>query len=113
MNRPAFILIIGLVLSPHAALVGQAADALKQATGKSPEEFATDETAIIKKAISDCLKVVHSYPAEPMNESFFKRFDAFYNTASGRVEDSGVYVGDQAPRFQFHKCMAQHGVPLK
>jgi len=80
----------------------------------SPEQ----SQAIIEKVVKHCVEVVHQFPAHNQmdvgsNESFYKHFDAFYNPSSGRVENNGYLNGDIPPQYQFNKCMASHGVPLK
>jgi hypothetical protein len=47
------------------------------------------------------------------NENFFKHFDAFYNPVTGRVENNGYLNGDIPAQYQFNKCMASQGFPLK
>jgi len=69
--------------------------------------------AIIEKVVKYCVDVVHKFPADQMEAQFFKRFDAFYNLATGRVENNGYLNGDIPPQYQFNKCMASQGVPLK
>lgn len=66
------------------------------------------DAAVINKAVSQCLKVVHS----STDDEYAKYFDAFYNQASGLVENNVIYVSGRPALFQFNKCMAQHGVPL-
>jgi hypothetical protein len=78
---------------------------------EAQDKVAVDKAAI-DKAISGCLNFVHSFPAEPGYGMFFKRFDAYYNTATGLVQNNAVTVGDHAALFQFNKCMAQSGFPL-
>jgi hypothetical protein len=80
----------------------------------SPEQ----SQAIIAKVVKHCIDVVHQFPAHNQldvgtNESFFKNFDAFYNPATGRVENNGYLNGDIPPQYQFNKCMATQGIPLK
>jgi hypothetical protein len=67
------------------------------------------DTAAINKAVSECLKVVHSL----VDDSYAKYFDAFYNPATGLVENNVMYATGRPALFQFNKCMVQHGVPLK
>jgi hypothetical protein len=55
---------------------------------------------------------VHRFPADEVDKLFFRKFDAFYNTATGKVQNNAVYVGDQAALYQFDKCMASKGYPL-
>ena len=80
----------------------------------SPEQ----SQAIIEKVVKHCVDVVHQFPAHNQmdigtNENFFKHFDAFYNRATGRVENNGYLNGDIPPQYQFNKCMASQGLPLK
>jgi hypothetical protein len=61
------------------------------------------DEALVNKALSECLKVVHSA----------KQFDAYYNSVDGTVENNAMFgLLDRPVIFQFHKCMAQHGFPL-
>jgi hypothetical protein len=57
--------------------------------------------------------VVHRFPADKSDLSFFKKFDAFYNSAAGRVENNAFLDGDLPALYQFNKCMASQGFPLK
>jgi hypothetical protein len=66
------------------------------------------DTATINKTVTECLKVVHS-----LADDYAKYFDAFYNPATGKVENNVIYATGRSALFQFNKCMAQHGVPLK
>jgi hypothetical protein len=80
----------------------------------SPEQL----QAMIEKAVKHCVDVVHQFPAHNQltlgtNEDFFRHFDAFYNPATRRVENNGYLNGDIAPQYQFNKCMASQGFPLK
>lgn len=63
-------------------------------------------------AVAYCVDTVHHFPADPSEIQFFKKFDAYYNTATGKIENNGLFVGDQAALYQFNKCMASQGVPL-
>jgi hypothetical protein len=66
-----------------------------------------DDTAAINKTVSSCLDHVHSLG------DWNKRFDAYYNAATRSVENNAAYQADREALFQFNKCMAQHGYPLK
>lgn len=70
------------------------------------------DKAVIDKAVTDCVRFVQSFAAEPGFDFFYKRFDAYYNAATGLVQNNATVVGDQAALFQFNKCMAQRGLPL-
>jgi hypothetical protein len=75
----------------------------------SPEQ----SQAIIEKVVKHCVDVVHQFPAVQMEAQFFKRFDAFYNSSIGRVQNNGYLNGDVPPLYEFNKCMASQGFPLK
>jgi hypothetical protein len=69
----------------------------------------------VTKAVKHCVSVVHAIraaPAEDYMNAFFKRFDAFYNPASGKIENNAISVGDQQALFAFNKCMTEQGFPL-
>ncbi len=71
------------------------------------------ENAAVEKAVKECIDVVHRFPADEMEKQFYKKFDAFYNSATGRVQNNGYLNGDIPPQYQFNKCMASQGFPLK
>jgi hypothetical protein len=76
------------------------------------------QVAIIEKVVKHCVDVVHQFPDHNQmtvgtNAGFFKNFDAFYNPATGRVENNGYLNGDIPAQYQFNKCMASQGFPLK
>ena len=65
------------------------------------------------KAINRCVNVVHNtQPPESYMAMFYKNFDAFYNPATGLVQNNAKFVGDQDPLFVFQKCMTAQGIPL-
>jgi hypothetical protein len=70
----------------------------------------SQNNAAIVQAVKYCVDYVHS--ASPGNY-FYKGFDAFYNPATGNVENNVVYAGGQEALFVFDKCMAGQGFPLK
>jgi hypothetical protein len=78
-----------------------------------PLPVMAQEKTSIDTVIKQCVDVVHHFPADQIEKTFFKNFDAFYNPASGQVENNAIVVGDQAALYQFNKCMASHGFPLK
>jgi hypothetical protein len=65
------------------------------------------------KAVNHCVSVVHDAHTEPGFEHFYKNFDAYYNAATGGVENNAQTYGDQKALYVFNKCMAQQGFPLK
>jgi hypothetical protein len=69
------------------------------------------DEALVNKALSECLKVVHSM--NPKDYPTAKQFDAYYNSVDGTVENNAMFgLLDRPVIFQFHKCMAQRGFPL-
>ncbi len=49
---------------------------------------------------------------EELYMPFFKHFDAYYNPATGMVENNAASNGDQQALYNFRKCMAQEGFAL-
>ena len=43
---------------------------------------------------------------------FYLRFDAYYNSNTGHVDNNVTTMGDQKAWFVFKKCMAEKGYPL-
>lgn len=75
----------------------------------------------LRETVSNCVKIVKSSKAPqsvlslygPSADLFFKDFDAFYNSSSGKVESNALTVAMQPPRFAFNKCMSDKGWPLQ
>jgi hypothetical protein len=63
----------------------------------------------IDDVVKQCVDGVHRFPADKSDLSFFKKFDAFYNSAAGRVENNAFLDGDLPALYQFNKCMASQG----
>jgi hypothetical protein len=75
----------------------------------------SDQTSSINKIVAHCVNVVHTTKPsadQAYMASFYRNFDAFYNPASGLVENSARLQGDQKPLFIFNKCMSEQGLPL-
>jgi len=92
----ALAVLLGLLLAPVASMAQE----------KSPKSTIDD-------VVKQCVDVVHRFPADNGDLSFFKKFDAFYNSAAGRVENNAFLDGDLPALYQFNKCMASQGFPLK
>jgi hypothetical protein len=110
----AVLVLSGLGLSAMAQQNPPAATTQGVPQAISPEQ----SQAIIEKVVKHCVDVVHQYPAHNeltigTNPNFFKNFDAFYNPATQRVENNGYLNGDIPAQYQFNKCMASQGFPLK
>jgi hypothetical protein len=74
----------------------------------------TPAGADVVKVVNRCVNVVHNTrPAQPYLEMYYKNFDAFYNPASGLVQNNAQTVGDMQALFVFQKCMTEQGFPLK
>ncbi len=70
-------------------------------------------SAVIKKVIADCVLYVRNMPdPNPAYGDSYKHFDAYYNAATGKVEDNGFMNVDQQAKYVFRQCMAEHNVPL-
>jgi hypothetical protein len=76
-------------------------------------------TGRVDNIVKYCVEFVHAFPAHNQmdvttNEGFFNKFDAFYNPATGTVQSNATeVVGDLEPLYEFNKCMAGEGFPLK
>ena len=73
-----------------------------------------DSEARAKRAIRICVDSVHRMAAgvESFTAQFYQSFDAYYNPGDKLVHDNGWQNGHMPVRFQFNKCMAEHGFPL-
>jgi len=92
----ALAVLLGLLLASVASMAQE----------KSPKSTIDD-------VVKQCVDVMHRLPADKSDLSFFKKFDAFYNSAAGRVENNAFLDGDLPALYQFNKCMASQGFPLK
>jgi hypothetical protein len=71
------------------------------------------DKAVIDRAVKICVEQVHRFqPAEAWQTQYFQQFDAYYNAATGTVQNNGWQNGDAPPLYQFNKCMAGQGFPL-
>lgn len=55
--------------------------------------LSSEQQAIIEKVVKDCVEVVHQYPVHHQIgvitiKEFFASFDAFYNPATGTVQNN-------------------------
>lgn len=95
-----------------------------ETTGKKNAQPATSSTlsadtvVALKIAISNCVNQVHATneaKAEASGKTywnFWTGFDAFYNPATGRVQNNNMYNGGRPAAFFFDKCMTSLGFPL-
>jgi hypothetical protein len=87
--------------------------------GMAQQQNPPPEPVRVVSAVKHCVEFVHQFPAHNQmdvttNEGFFKKFDAFYNLATGTVQNNATeVVGDTEPLYEFNKCMAGEGLPLK
>jgi len=70
------------------------------------------DPAVINKAVKTCVDFVRTLPQSNKDwpPAWFDNFDAYYNPATGRVVTIESY---DIAKFQFDKCMAGQGVPLR
>ncbi|MEB0058802.1 hypothetical protein [Variovorax sp. LG9.2] len=88
-----------------------------KAASNDPAVLPSEQAAMLTASITQCVQQVRSIgdtlPKEPFdNAVVYAKFDAFYNVASGRVQNNNQYV-DQSAIYAFNKCMSTHGWPLK
>jgi hypothetical protein len=87
-----------------AVVVVTAVAAMPSAAMAAATPAKVDNSAAVKKVVAQCVETTHA--------DGYNHFDAFYNTASGAVENNVLYVADQGALFIFDKCMAEAGYPL-
>jgi hypothetical protein len=81
-------------------------------------QLTPDQATEVTKAVKQCVATVHTaakclgLETCPQGSEFFKNFDAFYNSASGRVENNVSLQGERKALFLFNKCMSEKGHPL-
>jgi hypothetical protein len=77
-------------------------------------QLGPDETAAISKAVKLCVSAVHAAATNEivLLQDFYKKFDAYYNSKTGKVENNVTMVGEQKAFFVFKKCMSEKGWPL-
>jgi hypothetical protein len=75
----------------------------------SPSGLTGDQVRLLTGMIPECVKAVHK--AEPDND-FYQQFDAYYNAATGRVENNVMLNGSRPALYAFQKCMTYKGWPL-
>jgi hypothetical protein len=73
----------------------------------------SQNNAAIVNVVKSCVGVVHNDSSAGYLAVFYQNFDAFYNPATGVIENNVVNVGGQEALFAFNKCMAGQGFPLK
>jgi hypothetical protein len=66
----------------------------------------------INAVVKACVETTRAHQGPGGDAVLNPRFDAFYNPATGRVQDNVTMVFQQEYRFVFQKCMAEHGLPL-
>jgi hypothetical protein len=82
------------------------------ALAETPPQRTPDEIAAIIKVVTQCVAVIHAATPEYGMGEFYGRFDAYYNSSTGRVDNNVTTMGDQKAWFVFKKCMAEKGYPL-
>jgi hypothetical protein len=125
--RAQLVPVVASILIVTCAVAGEkadseprkspAAEALKDLTGMTPDEY---KAAEITKAVKLCVATVHKVGKctgaacpEEYELKFYTNFDAFYNPASGTVENNVTLQGERKALFIFKKCMADNRVPLQ
>jgi hypothetical protein len=73
-----------------------------------------DSNIGIKDLVHECVHYVRHMPnPNPIYGDSYKHFDAFYNGASGKVENNAFLNVDQQALYVFRECMAEHNYPLR
>lgn len=94
--------------------LGEVEKALLKASDEASSGTKRVNMANISKTISKCVRVVRQ--SAPSGATALTdvhvTFDAYFNPTTGRVQNNNQYA-DQTAVYEFNKCMAVHGVPLK
>lgn len=86
----------------------------KVPSNDGPQPLSEEQIVMLKKVITQCVQVVrNSAPKDDLSERFYAQFDAFYNPASGRVQNNNIYNGGLPAVYAFNKCMTSQGFPLQ
>ena len=81
----------------------------KTVRNDGPQPLSNEQIEKLKKAIFQCTQGVRISAPDNI---FYSKFDAYYNPASGRVENNNMYQGGGPAVYAFNKCMAVLGIPL-
>ena len=80
---------------------------------QGPQPLSTEQVAQLNAAISACVQLARSaVPSGDYQRQYVETFDAFYNPATGRVQNNNLYNGGMPAVFAFNKCMNARGFPL-
>jgi hypothetical protein len=72
------------------------------------------DSATVSRVVNNCLHIVrNTRPEESWMQSYYANFDAFYNAATGTVQNNAQTSGDMKALFLFNNCMAGQGSPLR
>ena len=101
-------------LSALNARISALETAPPKAVLNDPPQPTAIQDAAIKQAIAQCVQFVRGEASTKgeLDAKFYAGFDAFYNEATGRVQNNVVLNGGMAPLFEFNKCMSSRGIPL-
>jgi hypothetical protein len=65
------------------------------------------EKLAIDAVVKYCVNEMHAKDDFPS-----QNFDAYYNAATGKVQNNVIYVRDEEPLYRFQKCVAMQGIPI-
>ena len=85
----------------------------KASVTSGPQQLNSSQAAALGKVIAQCVQIVRSLAppgATPISDVHIT-FDAFYNPASGRVQNNNQYVSQDAV-YAFNKCMTERNWPM-
>ena len=95
----------------------QAARAQSSKARSEPGVMSPEQIASLSSVIANCVKRVRASGPQggtmaEMEAKFWTDFDAYYNPASGRVENNVTFNGQRPALYAFNKCMNANGTPL-
>jgi hypothetical protein len=78
---------------------------------ETPPQRTPDEIAAIIKVVTQCVAVIHAATPEYGMGEFYGRFDAYYNSSTGRVDNNVTTMGDQKAWFVFKNAWPKRDIP--
>ena len=84
--------------------------AFMNSTSAFSDNLSVPQINAVNAVVKACVQVSRTQEQEVPGATW--HFDAFYNPATGRVQNNVEYNFQRRFLFVFHKCVAERGLPL-
>ena len=76
--------------------------------------FSDEQVKRLQATIAQCVSEVRASAPSDDNvmARFYAGFDAYFNAATGKVQNNVIYAGGMPAAFAFGRCMSAKGIPL-